>query len=140
MNSYQDFDWNSVGLDFGNWEEEKIWALELPVEILDISELIWHLDVPFWTNDEGERWSLTPRDVLDNSAGSDDERARVAGVDISYPIDIFENKGKWLVLDGLHRLAKCYQDGNKTVQVRKIPHERFIEIKSEHPIELPKVY
>lgn len=25
------FDWQSIGLDFGNWEEEKIWALELPV-------------------------------------------------------------------------------------------------------------
>lgn len=24
------FDWNTVGLDFGNWEEEKLWAVELP--------------------------------------------------------------------------------------------------------------
>lgn len=51
MNPYKNFDWKNVGLDFGNWEEEKIWALKLPVEEISISELLWHFDVPFWTND-----------------------------------------------------------------------------------------
>jgi hypothetical protein len=48
--------------------------------------------------------------------------------DLSYPIDIMENKGRWLILDGLHRLVKAYKNGQKTVKVRKIPRERTSEI------------
>jgi hypothetical protein len=32
------YDWSSVGLDFGNWEEGKIWALGLPTTEMDINE------------------------------------------------------------------------------------------------------
>jgi len=54
-----------------------------------------------------------------------------------YSIDILENKGKWLVLDGLHRLAKAYKHGQEKVKVRIIPRERLSEIITGDPIELP---
>ena len=50
-NDPKKFDWNTVGLDFGNWEDEKLWALNIPSSKLDIKELEWHLDCPFWVHD-----------------------------------------------------------------------------------------
>ncbi len=41
---------------------------------------------------------------------------------------IMENKGRWLILDGLHRLVKAHMQGLKKVQVRVIPRERIPEI------------
>jgi len=55
----------------------------------------------------------------------------------TYPIDIFFANGKWYVLDGLHRFAKLYLQGEKEVQVRKVPKERFHKIASDFPIKLP---
>jgi len=40
---------------------------------------------------------------------------------LNYPIDIMQNKGRWLILDGLHRLIKSKILGMKKVKIRKIP-------------------
>lgn len=48
--------------------------------------------------------------------------------DISYPLDIMNWKGRWLLLDGLHRLAKHYLLNNKTIKVRKVPTEKIPNI------------
>jgi len=137
MTNYKIFDWSTVGLDFGNWDEEKIWKLELPVVEMDIKELVWHFDVPFWPNDSDERWAVSPWDVINKSEGTNNEQSKMQKADLSYPIDIFENKSKWLVLDGLHRLAKAYKQGQEKVSVRIVPKERFLEIRINDPIELP---
>ena len=131
------FDWNTVGLDFGNWEEEKIWALQLPIVEMDIKELLWHFDAPWWPNDNGERWTITLWDVIHQNEGSKNEQIKMEKADLSYPIDILENKDKWLVLDGLHRLVKAYKRGQKKISVRIIPRERLPEIITGDPIELP---
>lgn len=133
------FDWNSVGLDFGNWEEEKIWALDLPIQEIDIEKLLWHLDVPYWENDTSKKWTVTLRDVIDGKDGTTRERERTNRADTSFPIDLFEHKGKLFVLDGLHRFIKLFMQGKRKIQVRIIPKDRFSEIASEHPIELPTV-
>ena len=48
--------------------------------------------------------------------------------DLKYPIDIMENKGRWLILDGLNRLMKAYLLKMKTVKVRIIPRDKIPEI------------
>lgn len=136
-NDPKKFDWNSVGLDFGNWEEEKLWALPLPVTSIDISELLWHLDCPWWEHDNGERYTVTPRDVIEQAPGTVSEQAKVRQADTSYPIDIFYNKDKWLILDGIHRLVKLYQEGVEQVQVRIVTDEVLPAIASSESIELP---
>ena len=40
---------------------------------------------------------------------------------LNYPIDIMQNKGRSLILDGLHRLIKSKILGMKKVKIRKIP-------------------
>lgn len=96
-------------MDFGDWDEKKVWALEEPVAEMDMKELLWPFDVPFWQKDGAERWTITPWDVIHKVSGSESEQKRITEADLSYPIDIMENKGRWFVLDGLHRLAKAYQ-------------------------------
>ncbi|MFH1187338.1 MAG: hypothetical protein V1688_00590 [bacterium] len=131
------FKWDNIGLDFGNWEEEKIWALELPVIEMNITDLDWHFDAPFWPNDDGERWTVTPWDVILQKEGTTKEQKNTEKADLNYPVDIIKNKGRWLILDGIHRLAKAHKQGHKKIKVRIIPRKRLPEILTGDPIELP---
>lgn len=131
------FDWNTVGLDFGNWEEEKLWAVDLPVTTLGITDLEWHLDCPFWEHDNGERYTVTPRDVLEKEEGTNKEQKAVEQADTTYPINAYFNKDKYLILDGLHRLVKLHQAGAKKFAVRIIPEDKLPLILSGEQIELP---
>lgn len=110
--------------DLPFWRDnEKLWALKVSVEDMDIDELLWILDVPFWEDEEGNI-VLTPSEVLQNLDRYPDHRDRIRNSDASYPLDIMKNKkGEWLTLDGLHRLVKMIVAGEKTVRVRKIPPE-----------------
>lgn len=109
-----------VGFDF-NWSEEKVWALDVPVEEMDIKELTWHFDVPFlW---EDGVYNLKPQEVIDSPKTHEKEYERTMKADLIHPIDIMENKGRWLILDGLHRLMKASILKIDKVQVRKISRE-----------------
>lgn len=114
-----------VGFDF-DWSEPKVWALGVPVEEINVDELAWHFDIPFW--DEGGSYNLTPREVIDNQETHKEEYERTMKADTSHPIDIMENKGRWLILDGLHRLVKLFISGEKSAKVRKIPRKLIPEI------------
>lgn len=118
-----------VGFDF-DWDEKKVWALDISPEKIDIEELAWHFDIPFhWHG--GDIYNLKSREVIEHPEMYKEEYERTMKADLTYPIDIMENKGRWLILDGLHRLLKAYMQGNKTVMVRKIPREKIPEITKE---------
>jgi hypothetical protein len=51
----------------------------------------------------------------------------MARADISHPIDITFHDGRWVVLDGLHRLSKLHRDGAKTVRVRVVPKKHLLK-------------
>lgn len=110
--------------DLPFWRDNnKLWALEVPVEEMDINELLWILDVPFW-EDENGNIVITPMEVLNNLDNFPYHRDKIRNCDTSYPIDIMKNKkGKWLTLDGLHRLVKMHLNKESKIQVRKIPPE-----------------
>lgn len=115
-----------VGFDF-HWEEEKVWALDLPVEEIPLSDLEWHFDIPFWFL-TGGYYDLKPRDVINNPKDHLLEYGRTMASDLTYPLDIMYWRGKWLLLDGLHRLAKAYVLGWKTIKVRKVPETAIPKI------------
>lgn len=110
-----------VGFDF-RWSEEKVWALDVPVEEMNIKELEWHFDTPFWSTSDGF-YDLSPNQVLDEPEKHRDEFDRTMKADLKYPLDIMFWKNKWLLLDGLHRLVKAKQLGWEKINVRKIPQE-----------------
>jgi len=112
--------------DLPFWRDnKKLWALEVPVEEMSIDELLWILDVPFW-EDKGGNIVITPTEVINNLDDFPYHRDKIKNCDTSYPIDIMKNKkGKWLILDGLHRLVKMHLNKESKIQVRKIPPEKI---------------
>lgn len=114
-----------IGFDF-HWNSEKVWGLDVPASEMDISELIWHFHIPFLR--DGSAYNLKPQEVIDMPKDHKEEYERIMRADLIYPIDIMENKGRWLILDGLHRLMKASILNMQKVKVRKIPRGRISEI------------
>ncbi len=52
------------GFDF-DWNVEKVWQLDYPIIKMDITELEWHFDIPFW-DWNNEEYKLKPREVINN--------------------------------------------------------------------------
>jgi hypothetical protein len=103
---------------------KRLWALELPTEEISITELEWHLDLPFFWKDT-QPFSLNPRDVLNNPEQYRKWVDRIMEVDTNYPIDIIWWKGKWQIIDGLHRLCKLIIEGQSIIRVRKLSEENI---------------
>lgn len=119
-----------VGFDF-QWDNQKVWALEAPISWVDIKELAWHFDVPFLDENDGT-YNLTPREVMENPGAHEKEYYRTMQADTIHPVDIMENKGRLLILDGLHRLMKESMAGKEKIAVRIISREKIPDIiKSE---------
>ena len=116
-----------VGFDF-HWDSRRVWALDEPVIEMDINELIWHFDIPFWEVKDTDDYNLTPWEVVKEPNKHSLHYKKIQDADMKHPIDIMENKGRWLILDGLHRLVKAHMQGMKAVRVRKIPRSRIPEI------------
>ncbi len=116
-----------VGFDF-DWNSPKVWALDEPTVEMPIDELIWHFDIPFWDKEGTDEYNLKPWDLIKNPETEPTHFQKIQQADLRYPIDIMQNKGRWVILDGLHRLVKAYLNGEKIVHVRKISRERIPEI------------
>ncbi len=114
------------GFDF-DWNEEEVWKLNYPTEEINIEKLDWHFNIPFW-NWHDEWYVLRPIDVTNNPEKYQEQYNRIMASDISYPIDVMENKGKLVILDGLHRLVKCYFLGMTKVKIRIIPKSEIKNI------------
>ena len=109
-----------VGFDFG-WNVEKVHALQAPVELLQIGELAWHLDVLYqWISPIGVR-ELRALDVMEHLEDFPYHAERIANADTNFALDIMWYRDRWIMLDGLHRLMKETRAGRRVVKVRKIP-------------------
>jgi len=113
-----------------HWDNTKLWMLDIPTVGMPIDELLWHLDIP-WLHTEGERFNLTPHEIMSSPEKYKEQHDRTMRSDLDYPIDIIYNNGRWLILDGLHRLMKSVALGKSSVEVRKISRDLIpqIEIK-----------
>lgn len=111
-----------------DWDVEALWALDLPVEVMPISELEWHMDVPIWPDETGAPYSATPRQVLDDPGTHAVEFDRINAASMRYPLEVFAHKGRTMILDGVHRLAKSYKSGNESVRVRRVPQDAVIRL------------
>lgn len=115
-----------VGFDF-DWDEEDVWKLDYPIEEIEISLLEWHFDIPFWDYN-GQEYCLKPYEVINNREKYITEYNKTMSSNLDYPIDIMENKGKYLILDGLHRLLKYKLLGHEKIKVRIIPRSEISNI------------
>lgn len=110
------------------WDNELVWNLKVPTETMDINELIWHFDVP-WLHKEGGRFDLLPTEIMEHPELYPRQYQRTMDSDLSFPIDIMWNNDRWLILDGLHRLMKSVDAGEKRVMIRKIDRSMIPLIK-----------
>jgi hypothetical protein len=109
------------GFDF-HWDNKKVWSISVPVEEIDIDELLWSLDKPFWTNIR--KCDLCPMQVVENLDSYPLHKERILNADTSHPIDIMQNQlGKWLFLDGVHRFVRLLIEGNTKIKVRKFSRD-----------------
>src|SRR3990167_9430874 len=105
------------------WDSKKIWALDLPVQEMSIDKLIWHFDYPFWEKEGTDDWNLTPWELIKNPKQEPTHYAKIQQANLNFPLDIIEYKGHYRILDGIHRLAKAYLQGDKSIKIRLIPPE-----------------
>ncbi len=104
---------------------EKVWALNIPITKMLISTLNWQFDIPFWKHGN-KKYAITPNQVISNKSKYSYQFNRIMNADLKYPIDITKNhKGKWEILDGLHRLVKARIIGLTTVNVRKVSSKQL---------------
>lgn len=106
-----------------DWNLERLWALDVPTEIRDISELRWHFDVPIWASANGMHFDLCPTEVLRNPGHYPRHDDRIEQTDIKFPIDMMFTVDRIAIIDGVHRLAKYEKHGLANVLVRIIPRE-----------------
>ncbi len=104
-------------------DEPKLWAADIPVEEIDISELDCNLDIPYLEKEGTNDWNLTPRMLVENFDKEFFHAKKVNETDLKYPIEIYFHKNKWIILDGIHRFTKAVRLGHKKIKVRKVSEE-----------------
>jgi len=104
------------------WETTKSWRLPTPVTVVPFGDLAWHLDLPVWSTVRGQmRFDLAPSSVLRDAVLYPLHWKRIIDAEIQYPMEMFRNGGRWVILDGYHRLARHYLKKNRHVPVRRHP-------------------
>lgn len=111
-------------------DDRKIWALDLPVTELSIDELLWHFDYPWWEKEGTDDWNLTPQELIDDPKQEPTHYQQIQRADLAHPLQVMRHKGRWLLLDGMHRLVKAYLNGDSVVSVRKVPRSAIKLIKT----------
>lgn len=112
-----------------DWDPEKVWEVDAETEMMSVGRLEWHLDIPLWEYD-GESKRVTPRQVLDAPDEYPEYFQDIMDTDVSCPIDIMWWSNRWMILDGVHRLAKARHLGKEEIEVRKIPHSAIPSIRT----------
>jgi len=106
-----------------NWDVDRLWALDVPVQTLPMSGLRWHFDIPIWSKQGGLAFDLCPIEVLRNPGRYPIHDARIAEADISHPLDLMFSVDRLVIIDGVHRLAKYEKSRLEQVKGRIIPQE-----------------
>jgi hypothetical protein len=90
-----------------DWDRHLLWRIRrFPTPVLT-SDLGWHLDLPWWRGENSQWFQVRPRDVLANPVAFPEHHNRIAQADLRRPIHIIRRRGRWLILDGIHRAAKA---------------------------------
>ena len=109
------------------WSRERLWALGLPAVERPRAELDWQLALPWWRHG-GRFFALRPLDVLARPERYPEQWERTLAADLAFPIDVTRRRGRWFVLDGVHRLTKAAALGLDSVRVRRVPASALAEI------------
>lgn len=104
------------------WSEEGLWSLDLPVEEFTVDRFSWLLDLPIWRW-QGRRWQVSMRDVLNDAGRYRAHHEKAEQTNTRYPIHASFHNGRWVILDGYHRLLKTLTHGESTIPVVSVRAE-----------------
>ncbi len=109
-------------------DTKKLRELDVPVVDFAIEELLWNFDLPLWEKDGTDDWNLTPREVINKIPSSSTHQQRIIEADLQFPILLTEKNGKWLVIDGVHRLVKAFEARHKTIRAKIFTAEQIKQL------------
>ena len=101
--------------------EPMLWALDLPIEEIDINEIANNLDIPYLEREGTDDWNLCIHELVENFDNEPYHAKQAMAADLSYPIELYYHHDQWIILDGVHRLTKAVREGRDTILVRRIP-------------------
>jgi len=102
------------------WDFGKLQRLPLPVDTATVDSLRWHLGLPYWRHG-GKPFQVTLSQVRADPARYREHYERTMVADLDCPLDLLFRNGRWVILDGIHRLLKADLLGLGNVQVRRLP-------------------
>lgn len=108
--------------------EPMLWALDLPVEEIPISEIANNLEIPYLEREVTDDWNLCIRELLENFDNESHHAKQTMDADLSFPIELYFYKDQWIILDGVHRLARAILENRDTILVRRIPQNEIDKI------------
>lgn len=97
------------------WDVRALWDLTGPVEAFPIDALRWHYEYPWWTDNDGRFFSLTPAQVLAAPGTYPHHERRIRDAELTFPVHVVCIEERWQILDGMHRLVKADQLGHTTI-------------------------
>ncbi|HEX2735724.1 MAG TPA: hypothetical protein VHM70_29190 [Polyangiaceae bacterium] len=101
------------------WDTPCIWALPTAVTSSSLDGLWWHAALPIWSTVRHEaRFDLRPLDVVAHPERYPRHWDRILAADRSYPLELFQKSGRWVIVDGYHRLIRHRLAGAVEVRVR----------------------
>lgn len=79
-----------------------------------MSEVDWLLSYPIWYADEHS----VPYDIMNAPELSPLHWKRIQEADLQFPLHVLKWKGRLLVLDGVHRMARAKLEGLQKIKVK----------------------
>jgi hypothetical protein len=125
--------WVGEHVPLVQWRLDRLHALRLPVEQVSVAELEWLLDVPLWRDESGLEFAVRPLEVRASPDRHPTQWRRTLACDLSRPIHVVEHRGRWTVLDGLHRLLKATVLGRETIPAARLSPEQLSAISVAPP-------
>ncbi len=101
--------------------EASLWALDVPTEAVSIDEISYNLDIPYLEHEGTDDWNMSITSLLANFNNEPHHAAQVERANLDYPIELYLFDGRWIILDGVHRLTKAIRLGRTQIKARRIP-------------------
>lgn len=110
------------------WSRDRLWQMQRPVIELAVAELRWLYELPLWRGADGRWFAVTPAAVVHAPHDHPEHARRIAEADTSFPVHVLRRRGRWVVLDGVHRLLKADVSGAPTVAAVVVAVEHLARI------------
>jgi hypothetical protein len=86
---------------------------------LKLDQLVWHMDLTVWTTMPGEpRFDLAPATVMRSPLAFPRHWRKINDAQLAYPLELFQNGTRWVIIDGYHRLCGHVLQRSCVVPVR----------------------